>query len=63
MKIAVDRTRCVGGGQCVAVAPDVFDQDDEGLSVLLDASPPETLDDDVRDAVDLCPAQAITVVL
>lgn len=61
MRVAIDRDRCVGAGQCVMTAPDVFDQDYDGLSVLLQADPPEHLADDVDLAAQLCPAQAITV--
>lgn len=61
MRVAIDRDRCVGAGQCVMTAPDVFDQGDDGLSVLLQAHPPEHLADDVDLAAQLCPAQAITV--
>ncbi|WP_408618073.1 ferredoxin [Jiangella endophytica] len=42
-------------------APDVFDQDDDGLAVLLDTDPPAGLTDDVQLAARLCPARAILV--
>lgn len=61
MRVAIDVDRCVGSGQCVMTAPDVFDQGDDGLSVLLRTDPPENLADDVRLAAELCPAQAIIV--
>jgi ferredoxin len=62
MKVFVDTDRCVGAGQCVLAAPDVFDQsDDEGTVVLLQAEPPQQLADAVRDAVHTCPALAIQV--
>lgn len=35
MKVHVDLPACVGSGQCVLAAPEVFDQDDEGIAVLL----------------------------
>ena len=60
MKIIVDRGKCVGAGQCVRVAPEVFDQDEkEGLVMLVDAAPPAALAGYVRKAALLCPAQAI----
>lgn len=60
MKVFVDRGKCVGAGQCVRVAPDVFDQDEkEGLVALVDAAPSAALADYVRKAALLCPAQAI----
>ena len=31
MSVVVSRDACVGAGQCALVAPDVFDQDDDGI--------------------------------
>ncbi|MER7179136.1 ferredoxin [Streptomyces hyaluromycini] len=60
MKVAVDQDRCVGSGQYVLMAPDVFDQrDEDGIVVLLDEFPPTELHDDVRQAARVCPALAI----
>ncbi|ARZ72151.1 ferredoxin [Streptomyces sp. HU2014] len=60
MRITVDPDRCVGAGQCVLSAPEVFDQDDDGLVTLLMA--PGTEDEaKARLAGGLCPSRAITV--
>ena len=58
--IATDRDRCVGAGQCVLAAPDVFDQSDEDGRVLLRpaASPDAPA---VRAAIDLCPSRALSL--
>lgn len=61
MRITADSTRCVGAGQCVLSAPDVFDQDDDALVVLVDGAAGAADLELVRDAVDRCPAQAITL--
>lgn len=60
--IEVNRERCVGAGMCVLAAPAVFDQSDEdGRVVVLDVSlSPDNLDP-VRDAVTLCPSQALSI--
>ncbi|MEU0569199.1 ferredoxin [Nonomuraea sp. NPDC005983] len=60
MKISVDEAKCCGAGQCVLLAPEVFDQrDEDGIVVLLDAEPPEPLHATVREAASVCPASAI----
>ncbi|MFD8344104.1 ferredoxin [[Kitasatospora] papulosa] len=40
MKVTLDQDKCVASGQCVVAADDVFDQDDDGIAVLLDPTPP-----------------------
>jgi ferredoxin len=63
MKIQADRTRCTSAGNCARVAPDLFDQgEDDGVVVVLNANPPESLREAARAAESLCPAQAISVV-
>ncbi|SEQ79543.1 Ferredoxin [Lentzea xinjiangensis] len=62
MRVVVDQGRCVGAGQCVLAADDVFDQrDEDGLVDLLDPSPPQSRLADVRHAAAVCPASAIAV--
>lgn len=62
VEVIVDVDTCVGSGQCVMTAPEVFDQrDEDGTVVLLDAGPPAGLHDAVRDAVMVCPAAAIRI--
>ncbi|GGF35827.1 ferredoxin [Williamsia phyllosphaerae] len=62
MSIEIDRDTCVGAGQCVLAAPDVFDQtEDEGISFVRPDAP-EGRDGEIADAVDRCPARAIALV-
>lgn len=61
MAITVQRDACVGAGQCALVAPDLFDQDDDGIVLLLEPEPDESLLPDAQRAARLCPARAITV--
>jgi ferredoxin len=62
MKVIVEQPKCVSAGNCVAHAPDVFDQsEDDGSVILLDESPSADRADDVRQAEAACPAMAIHV--
>ena len=62
MRVAVDQDRCIAAGQCVAAAPDVFDQrGEDGVVVLVKATPGAAEEDDVRQAAAACPALAIQV--
>ncbi|MCW2863655.1 MAG: ferredoxin [Actinoallomurus sp.] len=62
MHIAVEEEKCVGAGQCVLAAMEIFDQrDEDGVVVLLDAEPPEEQHAAARDAAAVCPAAAIAV--
>ena len=63
MKVTADQNICASSGQCVAIAPRVFDQrDEDGVVVLLDENPPEELADAVRQAAAVCPSGAIKIV-
>ncbi|MFE5702251.1 ferredoxin [Rhodococcus koreensis] len=62
MRIHIDEDKCVGGGQCVLAAPEVFDQrDEDGIVVLLQDAPLADLDAQVHEAALLCPALAIVI--
>ena len=62
MKITADTSVCIGAGQCALVAGEVFDQDDDGLVIVLDDEPSDSLHVASRRAASLCPARAITIV-
>ncbi|MFF5186015.1 ferredoxin [Streptomyces sp. NPDC000345] len=61
-KVELEADRCVASGQCVVAAMQVFDQDDDGIAILLEERPAPGLLDDVREAVAVCPAAAIRLV-
>ncbi|WTF00917.1 ferredoxin [Streptomyces sp. NBC_01613] len=62
MKVELEADKCVASGQCVLAAMDVFDQDDDGIAILLEDRPAAELLDDVKEAVAVCPAAAIRLV-
>jgi ferredoxin len=62
-RIVIDRTRCIGAGQCVANAPDHFTQSaEDGLSVAI--TPPTTSlqRTTVERAMAACPVRAISLI-
>lgn len=62
IRVLVDEDLCVGGGQCVLAAPEVFDQrEEDGVVMLLEEHPSDEHVEAVRRAELLCPAAAITV--
>ena len=60
IEITVDRALCIGSGDCVDTAPDVFQLDDEDKAVVVDADCASV--DDVIAAAGNCPVAAIFVV-
>ncbi len=62
MKIEADRELCIAAGNCVLSAEAVFDQDDDGIVVLLAEQVPEGEEERVREAVKLCPSGALRLV-
>ena len=61
MRIGTDTTRCVGAGQCVLIAPDLFDQDDDGLVTVIGSAPDRPVGEAARQAARICPSGAITL--
>ena len=49
---------CIGCSACVAIAPEVFELDEDGLSVVLDSDSYNK--DDVDNSISACPVDAIT---
>jgi ferredoxin len=61
VKVAADRDVCISAGNCVMVADAVFDQDEDGIVVVRVNDVPEGEEDHAREAVRLCPSQALRV--
>jgi ferredoxin len=62
VKVSADRDVCISAGNCVMTAGAVFDQDDDGIVVVLVDEVPEGEEDHAREAVRLCPSEALRLV-
>jgi ferredoxin len=58
-EVAIDRDACMGSGNCVFWAPEVFDLDDEGVAAV--RGPITGHEDEVRSAAKNCPTSAIRI--
>ena len=59
MQIRVLRSECCGHGECVAIAPDVFQLDSRKKVVTLD--PESATAELLQEAVEACPCQALVL--
>jgi ferredoxin len=59
-EIRIDRSLCMGSGQCCWYAPNTFGQDDETIAIVID--PAGDPDDAIEAAADGCPTQAISII-
>ena len=59
MQIKADTGKCQGYGNCVDLAPEYFDLDDDGLVVVLRDGVQESERETVGAAVRSCPVQAV----
>jgi ferredoxin len=60
-RIEVDRDLCASTGGCEALAPDVFEIDDDGALVVRRPDPDGRDLSDVRAAVARCPTRALSL--
>jgi ferredoxin len=61
VRITIDTSACVGHARCNAVAPDVYDLDDEGYAKPFDGDVPPELEQQAREGADACPERAISL--
>ena len=59
LRVRIDRTLCVGFGDCVTEAPEAFVLDAEGIAVFVNPDGVER--ERLLRACDVCPVDAITV--
>lgn len=56
MKLSVDQEKCIGCGACVAISPENFDFNEDGLSFVKS----EEITEKTISAKEACPVYAIT---
>ena len=59
LTIRIERDLCVGFGDCIDAAPDVFEFDDEGIAAFKQGNP-DTRREALLDACSSCPVDALT---
>ena len=59
MKVRVNQDSCIGCGACVAVAEDLFEIQDSGLSHEKKQEVPVEKEETVQEAMNVCPTGAI----
>ena len=59
LRVRIDRTLCVGFGDCITAAPEAFVLDDGGVAVFVNPDAVER--ERLLRACDACPVDAITV--
>jgi ferredoxin len=61
VRVTVDRGRCSGHARCAALAPEIYQLDDEGYSNANDQQVPAELEPAARRGALACPEQAIMI--
>lgn len=62
MKAAIDAEKCMGHGVCYSLAPNVFEDDDQGYGhVIGDGEVPQGQVEQARSGAANCPEGAITI--
>ena len=59
MQVKVNKDLCIGCGACQAIAPDVFEIEDDGLAHAITDEVQDNQKEDVIDALEGCPTSAI----
>lgn len=61
MKVTVDESTCTGCQVCADLAPEVFEMNDDMVSVVKVDTVPEGSEDMVREAAEQCPVTCIEI--
>jgi ferredoxin len=61
IKIRAVKSACAGHARCAAVAPDVFDLDDDGYIAFEEKTVGDELETQVRRGVRACPERVLSI--
>lgn len=61
MRVRIDLGKCVGHGRCYVLAPEVFEEDERGYSVIPRVELPPELESQAALGAENCPEHAITI--
>ena len=61
MKAHVDKDGCIACGLCASICPECFEIEDDGKAGFIVDEAPDGLEDEVREAAESCPVNAISV--
>ncbi len=61
-KLVIERRLCLKSGQCSYLQPEVFERDEENWPVVAVEHPEGEQIELAQDAIEMCPAQAISLV-
>lgn len=59
MKVYVEQDLCISCGLCISICDDVFSWNDDDKAQAIDQEIPEEFTDEVEEAVESCPTEAI----
>ena len=57
--VNIDKNKCIGCGQCVSIAPEIFELGDDGKADIKDPKACEDNKESCKKAADECPVNAI----
>jgi len=60
-RLVIDLDKCLNSGQCAYLQPELFELNDDGAPKVLNEQPYGELIAKAQDAIEMCPAQAISL--